>query len=99
LIYNEFQKEKTRRKYDTSFKDDVKKMASVGRPISEISNSLRVSASLIHLWYKTIPGIKKKNDGSISSLDINTRVFSVVNYRVFTVASLNFNIYLYPYKN
>jgi len=47
-------------------------MASAGRPISEISNSLGVSASLIHRWCKTIPGTKKKNEGSTSSLDINT---------------------------
>jgi len=67
-----FPKKKTRRKYDTSFKDDVIKMALAGRPISEISNSLGVSASLIHRWCKTIPGTKKKNEGSTSSLDINS---------------------------
>ena len=67
-----FPKKKTRRKYDSSFKEDVIKMATAGRPISEISNSLGVSASLIHRWCKTIPGTKKKNEGSTSSLDIST---------------------------
>jgi transposase-like protein len=67
-----FPKKKTRRKYDSSFKEDVIKMATAGRPISEISNSLGVSASLIHRWCKTIPGSNKKSKDSASSLDINT---------------------------
>jgi len=44
---------KTRRKYDASFKEDVLKMISSGRPISEISQALGVSASLLHRWYKS----------------------------------------------
>ena len=47
-------------------------MATAGRPISEISNSLGVSASLIHRWCKTIQGSNKKSKDSASSLDINT---------------------------
>ncbi len=44
---------KTRRKYDVSFKEDVLKMISSGRPISEVSQALGVSASLLHRWYKS----------------------------------------------
>ncbi|MEJ7736984.1 MAG: transposase [Chitinophagaceae bacterium] len=53
---------RTHRKYDLSFKEDVIKMISSGRPVSEISQALGVSASLLHRWYKsaqsvsTIPG-------------------------------------------
>jgi len=43
---------RTRRKYDSSFKDDVIRMIVSGRPISEVSNALGVSASLVHRWYK-----------------------------------------------
>lgn len=45
-------KKKIRRKYDSSFKEDVLKMVSSGRPIAEVSKALGVSASLIHRWYK-----------------------------------------------
>lgn len=44
---------KTRRKYDSSFKEDVLKMVSSGRPVPEVSKALGVSSSLIHRWYKT----------------------------------------------
>ncbi len=44
---------KTRRKYDSPFKEDVLKMVASGRPISEVSAALGVSASLIHRWYKS----------------------------------------------
>jgi transposase len=43
---------RTRRKYDSSFKDDVLKMVASGRRIGEISKALDVSASLIHRWNK-----------------------------------------------
>ena len=45
-------KKKTRRKYDSSFKEDVLKMVTGGRPIAEVSKALGVSSSLIHRWYK-----------------------------------------------
>jgi transposase len=45
-------KKKTRRKYDSSFKEDVIKMINSGRPIGELSKALGVSSSLIHRWYK-----------------------------------------------
>ena len=45
-------KKKTRRKYDSSFKEDVLKMITGGRPIAEVSKALGVSSSLIHRWYK-----------------------------------------------
>lgn len=53
---------RTSRKYDLSFKEDVIKMISSGRSISEVSQVLGVSVSLLHCWYKsarlvsTIPG-------------------------------------------
>ncbi len=43
---------RTRRKYDPSFKEDVIRMIVSGRPISEVSKALGVSASLVHRWYK-----------------------------------------------
>lgn len=43
----------SRRKYDATFKEDVIKMVASGRSISEISQALGVSASLIHRWYKS----------------------------------------------
>jgi transposase len=45
-------KKKARRKYDSSFKEDVLKMISAGRPIADVSKALGVSSSLIHRWYK-----------------------------------------------
>lgn len=46
-------KKKTRRKYDSSFKEDVLKMIGSGRPILEVSKALGVSDSLIRRWYKS----------------------------------------------
>jgi len=46
-------KKKTRRKYDSSFKEDVLKMITAGRPIAEVSKALGVSSSLVHRWYKS----------------------------------------------
>jgi transposase len=48
---------RTRRKYDSSFKEDVLKMISSGRPISEVSQALGVSASLLHRWYKSAQSV------------------------------------------
>ena len=45
-------KKRTNRKYDSSFKEDVVKMISSGRSISEISKSLGISASLLRRWHK-----------------------------------------------
>ena len=62
-------KEKTRRKYDSSFKEDVLKMIASGRPILEVSKALGVSDSLIRRWYKSsryIVGNAGKN-GVLSS--------------------------------
>jgi transposase len=50
-------KKKARRKYDSSFKEDVLKMVSAGRPIAEVSKALGVSSSLIHRWYKATNAI------------------------------------------
>lgn len=50
-------KNKSRRKYDSSFKEDVLKMVSAGRPIAEVSKALGVSASLIHRWNKAVNSI------------------------------------------
>lgn len=48
---------KARRKYDVSFKEDVLKMISSGRPISEVSQALGVSASLLHRWHKSAQSV------------------------------------------
>ena len=57
---------RTRRKYDSSFKDDVIRMIVSGRPISEVSNALGVSASLVHRWYKATsnPSVNKDAQSS-----------------------------------
>jgi len=44
---------RTRRKYDVAFKEDVLKMISSGRSISQVSQALGVSVSLLHRWYKS----------------------------------------------
>jgi transposase len=45
-------KKKTRRNYDASFKEDVIKMITAGRPVLEVSKALGVNDSLIRRWYK-----------------------------------------------
>jgi transposase len=64
----------TRRKYDLSFKEDVIKMISSGRPISEISQSLGVSASLLHRWYKSASAVSTtpSKSGAIPSSSQNS---------------------------
>jgi transposase len=62
---------RSRRKYDVTFKEDVIKMVASGRPISEVSQALGVSASLIHRWYKsshhTLPTAGKSGISSPTS--------------------------------
>ena len=41
---------KPRRKYDSTFKADVVKMALSGRPVREIADSLGISENLIYRW-------------------------------------------------
>ena len=47
-------KEKTtgakRRKYDTSFKEEVLRMVSAGRPAIEVAQSLGIGENLIYKW-------------------------------------------------
>ena len=45
-------KKNTRRKYDSTFKEDVIKMIASGRPINEVSTALGIAASLLRRWYK-----------------------------------------------
>lgn len=57
-------KKKVRRTYDSSFKEDVIKMITSGRPVLEVSKALGVSDSLIRRWYKdsvavSVPSGKK----------------------------------------
>lgn len=68
------QKKQARRKYDASFKEDVLKMISGGRPISEVSKALGISASLVHRWYKATHSVsaqsgKKGTQSSTSNND------------------------------
>lgn len=68
-------KKKARRKYDSSFKEDVLKMVSAGRPIAEVSKALGVSSSLIHRWYKATHAISAtsgKNAAQSSTFQQNT---------------------------
>jgi transposase len=64
----------TRRKYDLSFKEDVIKMISSGRTISEVSQALGVSASLLHRWYKSTHAVSTTpaKNGSVSSTSQNS---------------------------
>lgn len=39
-----------RRKYDTSFKEEVLSMVAAGRPASEIAQSLGIGENLIYKW-------------------------------------------------
>jgi transposase len=63
-------KNKTRRKYDSSFKEDVLKMITGGRPIAEVSKALGVSSSLVHRWYKAANSIASNpsKNGAQSSI-------------------------------
>ena len=54
-------KKKTRRKYDSSFKEDVLKMISGGRPIAEVSKALGISSSLVHRWYKATHSVSARS--------------------------------------
>ena len=60
-------KKRTNRKYDASFKEDVIKMISSGRPILEISEALGVSGSLLRRWYKASNSLYSGNNGMQSS--------------------------------
>lgn len=55
------QKKQTRRKYDSSFKEDVLKMISGGRAISEVSKALGINASLVHRWYKATDSVSTQS--------------------------------------
>src|ERR1017187_8738358 len=68
------QKKQTRRKYDSSFKENVLKVISGGRAISDVSKALGISASLVHRWYKSsnsvfTPTGKKGTQSATSSSD------------------------------
>ena len=43
---------RTRRKYDSTFKEEVLKMVSFGRPVPEIAESLGIGTNLIYRWKK-----------------------------------------------
>src|SRR6185312_13643497 len=44
--------QKTRRKYDASFKEEVLKMVSSGRSVSEIAQALGIGENLVYRWKK-----------------------------------------------
>ena len=73
-----------RRKYDLSFKEDVLKMISSGRPISEVSQALGVSASLLHRWYKTAQSVSTTpgKNGSLSSQSQNSSFAEIERLKV-----------------
>jgi transposase len=48
-------KKATRRKYDSTFKEDVIKMLASGRSTAEVAKALGISSSLILRWYKSSP--------------------------------------------
>lgn len=58
---------RSRRKYDSTFKEEVLKMATNGRPVKEISESLGISEYLIYRWKKQAKnGLKQGKDGASS---------------------------------
>ncbi len=62
---------KTRRKYDTAFKEDVLKMVASGRPVMEAAQALGISASLIHRWNRSArPGMNGSNAQKDTSIPL-----------------------------
>lgn len=56
---------KSRRKYDSDFKQEVLKMVETGRSVSDISRSLGISDQLIYQWkrrYKEKKGAGEKRN-------------------------------------
>ncbi len=66
-------KKNTRRKYDSTFKEDVIKMLASGRPVAEVSKALGVSGSLIRRWYKSIQStsVRSGKNAAFSSTSHN----------------------------
>lgn len=65
-------KKRTNRKYDSSFKEDVIKMISAGRPVSELSTSLGVSGSLLRRWHKASQSISTSSPQKQSTFQDNS---------------------------
>lgn len=42
----------TRRKYDTSFKEDVLRMVAAGRSVSDVAQALGIGTHIIYRWIK-----------------------------------------------
>ena len=42
----------TRRKYDASFKEDVLRMVSTGRSVSDVAQALGIGTHIIYRWIK-----------------------------------------------
>ena len=75
-------KTRTRRKYDTSFKEDVIKMIAAGRPITELSAALGVSGSLIRRWFKDAQSASSNTPQKGTQSSIIQNNFSAENERL-----------------
>ena len=67
-------KKRLRRKYDSSFKEDVIKMVASGRPVPEVSKALGISPTLIYRWHNSsnyTPGNPGKKGESSSTSQNN----------------------------
>ena len=56
---------RTRRKYDTAFKEEALKMVASGRPIDVIAEAMGIGNNLIYQWRRRV-NAQKSNDGAIN---------------------------------
>jgi transposase len=54
--------QKSRRKYDASFKQEVISMIAAGRPVPDIARSLGVGENIIYRWRREALGSAKPTD-------------------------------------
>ena len=65
---------KTRRKYDSSFKEDVLKMIASGRSVSDVAQALGIGTHIIYRWITLSKQADSTNNsvstpGSISEIE------------------------------
>lgn len=69
---------KTRRKYDTEFKNEVVKMLVSGQTAAYISKALGISENLIYRWKNYNKGVKKvsseQNELALENQQLKDRV-------------------------
>lgn len=56
---------KTRRKYDSAFKEEVLKMVALGRPVPKIAQKLGIGENLVYRWKREAEGRKASENGPV----------------------------------